>query len=87
MSVLEGGDTNQDHVSDPQGHCLALFIIIMFMASCLLLLKEVGLSMGPFHVFPQFLDVLGELGTVVNFRVNPRITSMGSQGCLLYMRK
>ena len=30
----------------------------MFMVPCLLLLKEVSLSIGQPNVFPQFLDVL-----------------------------
>ena len=48
----EGGDTDQDLVSHPQGHCLAPFISIAFMAPCLLPLKEVSFSMGLPNVFP-----------------------------------
>ena len=57
--ALEGSDMDQDHVSHPQGHCLAPFVIITFMAPCLLLLKEVTFSMGPPNVFCQFLDICG----------------------------
>ena len=60
--ALEGGDTDQDHVSHPQEHCLALVIIIAFRAQCLLLPKEVGFPMGRPNVFPLFLDVLGGSG-------------------------
>ena len=60
--ALEGSDTDQGCVSPPQGHCLAPCIIIVLMAPHLLLLKEIGLSMGPPNVFPQFLDVLGGSG-------------------------
>ena len=60
--ALEGSNTDQDHVSLPQGHCLATFIIITCMAPCLLLMKEVGLSMDLAKVFPQFLAVLGRRG-------------------------
>ena len=62
VSVLEVGDMDQDHVSHPQGHCLAPFIKIMFMVLCLLLLKDVDLSKGPPNVVSQFLDVLGGSG-------------------------
>ena len=58
---------DQDHVSHPQGHCLAMFIIIMFMAPHFLLLKLVSLAMGPPDVVPQFLDVLGGSGCSYQF--------------------
>ena len=37
------------------------------MALCLLLLKEVSLSMGPPNAFPQFLDILGGSGFSYQF--------------------
>ena len=49
-------------MSQPQRYYLALFIITMFMAPCLLLLKEVGFPVGPPNSFPQFLYLLGGSG-------------------------
>ena len=58
---------DQDHVSCPQGHCLATFIVISFMALCLLLLKQVSLPVGPPDVVPQYLDIIGGSGCSYQF--------------------
>ena len=39
-----------------------MFIVILFMAPCLLLLKELDLPVGPPDVVPQFLEILGISG-------------------------
>ena len=62
VSALEGGGMDQDHVTHPQGHWLATFIIVTFMVPHLLLLKKVGLPVGPPNVVPQLLEVLGASG-------------------------
>ena len=62
VPALEGSDTDQDHISHLQRHCLAIFIIISYLVLCLLLLKQVSLSMGTSNAVPQFLDVLGGCG-------------------------
>ena len=53
---------DQDHVSHPQGHCLVLFMVIVFMMPCFLLLKQVSPPMGLPNAVPPFLDVLGGSG-------------------------
>ena len=78
---------NQNHVSCPQGHCLATFIIITFMVPCFLLLKQAGLPMGPSNVVPQFWTYSVKVGAVIDFEVSPRVMLMGSQDCLPYIRK
>ena len=87
MSALEGSDTDQDCVSHPQKHCLATIIVISFTVPCLLLLKQVNLSMGLLMQSLNFWTYLVEVGVAIDFRVNPRVTLMGSWGCLLYIRK
>ena len=84
VSALEGGDMDQDHVSCPQRHCLALFIMISLMTLHLYLLKQVSLNVAPPNaVWMYFVEV----GVVINFSVSLRVTSMGSWGCLPYIRK
>ena len=65
---------------------LALYIIIAFMAPCLLL-KEVSFAMGPPNAFPQFLDYLVEVGMVIDLGESLRVTSIEHQGCLPYVWK
>ena len=59
VSALEGSDMDTDHVSHFQGHCLAMFVIILLMAPCIHLPKQVSHPVGPPNAVPQFLDIFG----------------------------
>ena len=47
VSALEDGDMDQDHVSYPQGHCLAMSVIILLMMAVLPLAETDQPSCGP----------------------------------------
>ena len=68
MSALEGGDTDKDHVSHPQGLFLAASIIDWFVALQFLPLKQVSLPVNPIHVVPQLFMYLLEVGMVINLQ-------------------
>ena len=51
MSSLVGGDMEEDHVSCPQGHCPAAFVIVLFVVLHLLLVEQISLPMDPPNAF------------------------------------
>ena len=57
VPALEGADMDKNHVSHPQGHCLAASVIILLVALHFLPLKKVGLPESSLHAVPQVLDV------------------------------
>ena len=53
---------DKDCVPCPQGHCLAMLVIIWLMAWHFLLLKEVSFLVGPLNMVPQLLNVFAGSG-------------------------
>ena len=62
MPALDGGNTDKNHVSRPQGYCLAMSVVILFLVLGLHLLVKVSLFIGPLDTVPQFLDIFSRSG-------------------------
>ena len=77
---------DKDHVPHPQGHSLAVSVIISLVALHFLPLKRSAFLGAHLMWSLSFWMHLHEVGMAINF-VIPRVMSMGSQGCLLYIRK
>ena len=78
MPALEDSDTAKDHVSHPQGHCLASSVIILLVVLCFLLLKKISLPLAHLMLSLSFRMYFLDVGVAIDFRVIKRVTSVGS---------